>query len=96
MAPHRGTKARILVVAILDRDRQTTWDEGLVLFHLCERKRGHDMRDDRERRPIELQKQEGQTQLLDSRTRVESPCLWLYLAIYSRMRKVRVNRKSRL
>lgn len=53
------------------------------------------MRDDRERRPIELQK-EDQTLLLDSRTRVESPCLWLYLVIYSRMRKMRANRKSKL
>lgn len=95
MAPHRGTKARILVFAILDRDRQTTLGEGLGLFHLCERKGGHDMRDDRERRPIELQK-EDQTLLLDSRTRVESPCLWLYLVIYSRMRKMRANRKSKL
>lgn len=39
-APHRGTKARILVVAILDRDRQTALGEVVGPFHLCNRKEG--------------------------------------------------------
>ena len=88
-APHRGTKARILVVVILGRDRQTVLSEGIGLFHLCQRKDGT-IRETTRRRPIELQK-EGQAPIFDSNTKLESPSPWHYLVIYSRVRKVRTN-----